>query len=171
MSSIGSSACSSQSEEDARDIGICGRDEPAVPGGGGASNGHPTGPRGRGAYDIPLVLGRGTYDVPAQLVCDRASSVKPKLNVKGSRSGLSNRSCGTSNLGSPCLHPPDPPSLSPPCPGSAGPRPPGCGGTRAHPPWAPPPGNLRVPLFTSRAPRSGIGSRGRQRDGCTVNVC
>ncbi|KAI5673387.1 hypothetical protein M9H77_13751 [Catharanthus roseus] len=52
------------SKEDAQDIGICGTDEPVVPRGRGASNEHPTAPRGGDAYDVSLVLGGGTYNVP-----------------------------------------------------------------------------------------------------------
>ncbi|KAI5649771.1 hypothetical protein M9H77_35776 [Catharanthus roseus] len=106
------------------------------------------------------VAERGTYDVPAPLKCNETNGVKPKLNVEASRSGLSNGSSGAYELGSPRARPPDPPPLSLPCLGSACPRLPGCGGTRTCPLRALPPGNLRAPLFTPRAPRSGTGSRG-----------
>ncbi|KAI5658833.1 hypothetical protein M9H77_27626 [Catharanthus roseus] len=79
----------------------------------------------------------GTYDVHAPLECDGANGVKPILNVGASRY--------------------DPPPLYPPCPAIL--RPPGCGRAGACPLRAPPSGNLRVPLFTLRAPCSGIGSR------------
>ncbi|KAI5662169.1 hypothetical protein M9H77_21492 [Catharanthus roseus] len=50
-----SSSCFSSSDEDACDIGLCGIDEPDVPGGGGARNpGNPSGCQmGRQSVDLP----------------------------------------------------------------------------------------------------------------------